>query len=287
MGLWQDIKLRFAKLDTLEKIIAINAVFFVLPFILTTVLYLFQISISGWFDYVELSANIKTAIFRPWTILTYGFFHASIGHIFWNMMLLYISGRLMLNLFKEKLLLNTFFVGIIAGGLTYLISYNVFPVFSSVEGTLIGSSAGVMAVLIFMASYMPNSPIRVFVFSIPLKYIALAFIFIDLVQIPTSNAGGHIAHLGGALWGYVYQRQFLQGNDIGAWFINSYEALIRALKTKPKSKRSKRRTKATASNAVDAVDQQKIDAILDKIASSGYESLTKAEKEYLFRAGKQ
>ena len=109
MGLWQDIKLRFAKLDTLEKIIAINAVFFVLPFILTTVLYLFQISISGWFDYVELSANIKTAIFRPWTILTYGFFHASIGHIFWNMMLLYISGRLMLNLFKEKLLLNTFF----------------------------------------------------------------------------------------------------------------------------------------------------------------------------------
>jgi membrane associated rhomboid family serine protease len=284
MGFWQDIKLRFAKLNTLEKIIAINAVFFVLPFILTTVLYLFKISISGWFDYVELSANIGTAIFRPWTILTYGFFHASIGHIFWNMMLLYISGRLMLNLFKEKLLLNTFFVGIIAGGLTYLISYNVFPVFNSVEGTLIGSSAGLMAVLIFMASYMPNSPIRVFVFSVPLKYIALAFIFIDLVQIPTSNAGGHIAHLGGALWGYVYQRQFLQGNDIGAWFMNTYEVIKKSLNGTPKSKRPKRRAKATTSNAV---EQKKVDAILDKIASSGYASLTKAEKEYLFRAGKQ
>lgn len=284
MGFWQDIKLRFAKLNTLEKIIAINAVFFVLAFILNTVLYLFKISISGWFDYVELSANIGTAIFRPWTILTYGFFHASIGHIFWNMMLLYISGRLMLNLFKEKLLLNTFFVGIIAGGLTYLISYNVFPVFSSVEGTLIGSSAGVMAVLIFMASYMPNSPIRVFVFSVPLKYIALAFIFIDLVQIPTSNAGGHIAHLGGALWGYVYQRQFLQGNDIGAWFMNTYEVIKKSLNGTPKSKRPKRRAKATTSNAV---EQKKVDAILDKIASSGYASLTKAEKEYLFRAGKQ
>ena len=284
MGFWQDIKLRFAKLNTLEKIIAINAVFFVLPFILTTVLYLFKISISGWFDYVELSANIGTAIFRPWTILTYGFFHASIGHIFWNMMLLYISGRLMLNLFKEKLLLNTFFVGIIAGGLTYLISYNVFPVFNSVEGTLIGSSAGVMAVLIFMASYMPNSPIRVFVFSVPLKYIALAFIFIDMVQIPTSNAGGHIAHLGGALWGYVYQRQFLQGNDIGAWFMNTYEVIKKSLNGTPKSKRPKRRAKATTSNAV---EQKKVDAILDKIASSGYASLTKAEKEYLFRAGKQ
>lgn len=284
MGFWQDIQSRFGKLNSLEKIIAINVLFFVLPFIVSTVLFLFKTSISGWFDYVELSANIRTAIFRPWTILSYGFFHASLGHIFWNMMLLYISGGLMLNLFKEKLLLNTFFVGIIAGGVTYLISYNIFPVFSSVEGALIGSSAGVMAVLIFMASYMPNSPIRVFVFSIPLKYIALAFIFIDLVQIPQSNAGGHIAHLGGALWGYVYQRQFLQGNDIGAWFMNAYEGLKKTLKSTPTSNRSKRPRKTTTTNAV---DQKKIDAILDKIASSGYESLTKAEKEYLFRAGKQ
>ena len=287
MGIWQDIRLRFARLSALEKIIAINVVFFVLPFILSTVLYLFKTSISEWFAYVELSANIGTTVFRPWTLLTYGFFHASIGHIFWNMMLLYISGRLMLNLFKEKLLLNTFFVGIIAGGLTYLVSYNVFPVFSAVSGTLIGSSAGVMAVLIFMASYMPNSPIRIFMFSVPLKYIALLFIFIDLVQIPQSNAGGHIAHLGGALWGYIYQRQFLRGNDIGAWFMNTYETLKKNFKGKPKSKRPKRpkrRSKATNSSAV---DQKKIDAILDKIASSGYESLTKGEKEYLFRAGKQ
>lgn len=284
MGFWQDIRLRFDKLNTLEKIIAINVVFFVLPFILSTVFFLFKTSISGWFDYVELSANIKTAIFRPWTILSYGFFHASFGHIFWNMMLLYISGGLMLNLFKEKLLLNTFFVGIMAGGLTYLIAYNVFPVFSAVEGTLIGSSAGVMAVLIFMASYMPNSPIRVLVFSVPLKYIALLFIFIDLVQIPQSNAGGHIAHLGGALWGYIYQRQFLQGNDIGAWFMNGFDSIKKTLSSKPRRKRPKTARKTTAT---DAVDQKKIDAILDKIASSGYESLTKAEKEYLFRAGKQ
>jgi membrane associated rhomboid family serine protease len=284
MGFWQDIRLRFNKFNTLEKIIAINVVFFVFPFILSTVFFLFKVSISGWFDYVELSANIKTAIFRPWTILTYGFFHASFSHIFWNMMLLYISGGLMLNLFKEKLLLNTFFVGIMAGGLTYLIAYNVFPVFSSVEGTLIGSSAGVMAVLIFMASYMPNSPIRVFVFSVPLKYIALLFVFIDLLQIPQSNAGGHIAHLGGALWGYIYQRQFLQGNDIGAWFMNGFDSIRNTLASKPRTKRPKTARKTTTS---DAVDQKKIDAILDKIAASGYESLTKAEKEYLFRAGKQ
>ena len=105
-----------------------------------------------------------------------------------------------------------------------------------------------------------------------------------MVQIPQSNAGGHIAHLGGALWGYIYQRQFLQGNDIGAWFMNTYETLKKTLKVKPTSKPTKRRAKATNSSTL---DQKKIDAILDKIASSGYESLTKTEKEYLFRAGKQ
>lgn len=285
MSFWQDIQVRFARFNVLEKLIAIHVVLFILPFLLKTILFLFNSSLSFWFDYVELSANLSTALMRPWTLVTYGFFHGSIGHIFWNMMLLYISGGLMLNLFREQLLLNTFFVGIIAGGATYLASYNLFPAFSAVNASLIGSSAGVMAVLVFMASYMPNSPIRVFVFSIPLKYIAIAFIFIDLIQIPQSNAGGHLAHLGGALWGYVYQRQFLRGNDIGAWFMRLVSSFQRILRPTNKPKQPKRRKRpATASNSV---DQKKVDAILDKIAASGYESLTKAEKEYLFRAGKQ
>ena len=113
----------------------------------------------------------------------------------------------------------------------------------------------------------------------------IAFIFIDLIQIPQSNAGGHLAHLGGALWGYVYQRQFLKGNDIGAWFMRLVSSFQRILRPTNKPKQPKRRKRpATASNSV---DQKKVDAILDKIAASGYESLTKAEKEYLFRAGKQ
>jgi len=106
-----------------------------------------------------------------------------------------------------------------------------------------------------------------------------------VVQIPTANAGGHIAHLGGALWGFLYQREFLKGNDIGAWFmrmIDAFNSLFSASKTKRKATRPKRNTKTTSS-----LDQKKVDAILDKIADSGYESLTKAEKEYLFRAGKQ
>jgi len=183
------------------------------------------------------------------------------------------------------LLLNTFFVGIVVGGLIYLLSYNIFPAFQSRSSMLIGSSAGVMAVLVFMASYMPNSPIRVFMFSVPLKYVALIFIFLDVVQIPTSNAGGHIAHLGGALWGYLYQSEFLKGNDIGAWFMRMVDALTSLFDASKPKKKTTKRTRST--KTASGVDQKKIDAILDKIAASGYESLTKAEKEYLFRAGKQ
>lgn len=285
MDLWQNIQNKYARLNTLEKLIAVMIMFFVLPLFLRVIFFLFNSSFSGLLSFFELSANINTVLTRPWTILTYGFFHGSIGHIFWNMLLLYVAGGLMLNLFQERLLINTFFVGIIAGGLVYLLSYNIFPAFQSTSSMLIGSSAGVMAVLVFMASYMPDSPIRVFMFSIPLKYIALLFIFLDVVQIPTGNAGGHIAHLGGALWGYVYQREFLKGNDIGGWFtrmVAAFKALFNPSKTTKKTPKSRRKPAKSSS-----VDQKKVDAILDKIADSGYESLTKAEKEYLFRAGKQ
>lgn len=286
MNLWQNMRLRYAKLNVLEKLIAIMAMLFVVPLILNTLLFLFNSTLSGWLAFFELSADINTVLTRPWTLITYGFFHGSLGHIFWNMLLLYIAGGLMLNLFQERLLLNTFFVGVVAGGLIYLLSYNIFPAFQSKSSMLIGSSAGVMAVLVFMASYMPNSPVRVFMFSVPLKYIALLFIFLDVVQIPTANAGGHIAHLGGALWGYVYQREFLKGNDIGAWFMRIVERL-KSLFTKSKTIKKTHTPKRKTKSASSSINQQKVDAILDKIAASGYESLTKAEKEYLFRAGKQ
>ena len=285
MDLWQNIRVRYARFNVMERLIAIMALLFVVPLLLNTLLFLFNSSFSNWLTFFELSADINTVLTRPWTIITYGFFHGSLGHIFWNMLLLYIAGGLMLNLFKARLLHNTFFVGIVVGGLIYLLSYNIFPAFQSRSSMLIGSSAGVMAVLVFMASYMPNSPIRVFMFSVPLKYVALLFIFLDVVQIPTSNAGGHIAHLGGALWGYLYQREFLKGNDIGAWFMRMVDAFTSLFDVSKPKKKTTKRTRST--KTASGVDQKKVDAILDKIAASGYESLTKAEKEYLFRAGKQ
>ena len=285
MSFIQNLQLRYAQLNVLEKLIAVIAFLFVVPLFLNTFLFLFNSSFSGWLSFFELSANLNHVFTKPWTLITYGFFHGSLGHMFWNMLLLYISGGLMLNLFQKKLLLNTFFIGILAGGLMYLLSYNSLPAFRQQSSMLIGSSAGVMAVLVFMASYMPNSPVRVFVFSVPLKYIALLFIFLDVVQIPSSNAGGHIAHLGGALWGYLYQREFLKGNDIGGWFMRTVEWIKNSLnRTKPPKRNTKRKQTRKSTSSI---DQKKVDIILDKIAASGYESLTKEEKAYLFRAGKE
>ena len=119
--------------------------------------------------------------------------------------------------------------------------------------------------------------------AVPLKYIALLFVFIDLIQIPQSNAGGHIAHLGGALWGYIYQRQYLKGNDIGYWFLKTYDGFRMILKSKKQYSQYKKRN--NAKKQTKSIDQKKVDTILDKIADSGYESLTKSEKEYLFKAG--
>lgn len=287
MDIQQKIKQTISRFDVLERLIALMVVIFILPKILNTFLFLFNGSLSSWLEYVELSTNIAQLVYKPWTLISYGFFHESFSHIFWNMLLLYISGKMMLNLFKKELLLNTFFIGVIAGGLIFILSFNIFPVFQGVNSVLIGSSAGVMAVLVFMASYMPNSPVRVFVFSVPIIYIALGFILLSYFLIPVSNSGGHLAHLGGAAWGYIYQRQYLKGNDIGAWFMGTFSKIKSLFSTASNLKQQRRKKRSSNTNAKSGVNQKKVDAILDKIADSGYESLTKEEKEYLFRAGRE
>ncbi len=287
MDIQQKIKQTISRLDILERLIAILVLIYVLPNLLIPFLFLFKGSLPSLLEYVQLSTDFSELLIKPWTIITYCFFHGSLGHIFWNMLLLYVAGKMMLNLFKKELLLNTFFIGVIAGGVFYVLSFNIFPVFYGVKSVLIGSSAGVMAVLVFMASYMPNAPVRVFVFSIPIVYIALGFILMSYFLIPSTNSGGHLAHLGGAAWGYLYQRQYLKGNDIGGWFMGTFAKLKSLFSASKRSKAPRRKRQTTSTKATSGVNQKKIDAILDKIADSGYESLTKEEKEYLFRAGKE
>ena len=272
MELKNRINLFISGLNILEKIIFLNVAIYLTPFLINTILFLFNIKNIDLIKWFTIDADFGQLIFKPWSIITYGFLHGSFSHIFWNMIILYYFGKILNNLFGDKLLKKLYLSGIVAGGLTYVISYNVFPVFRGVESVMIGASAGVMSVLFYLASYSPQMGIRIFFFDIKIIYIALFLFFYDIIQIPLNNSGGHIAHIGGAIWGYYYCISNNKGEDFTQSIFNIFKTT------------KKKNTKASQNN--NNFDQKKIDSILDKISDSGYDSLTKKEKEYLFKVGK-
>ena len=271
MELKDKLKYSLSVMGQLQKLIVINIIFFIIPLILNTFLWLFELKDISILDYFVVEADIMSLIFKPWSLITYGFLHGSFSHLFWNMIMLFYFGNILVNYFGDKRLLNVFFNGILFGGIIYIISYNLFPVFTGVSSKMIGSSAGVMAILFYITSYNPNHTIRFFFVNIKLLYIAVFLLLMDIIQIPVENSGGHIAHLGGALIGFLMFRSF-KGID----FVDIYTNLS----TRKNNKKIKRNKPFSGSN----FDQKKIDSILDKISESGYESLTKEEKNYLFKA---
>jgi membrane associated rhomboid family serine protease len=283
----KNLKYRFERFSIAEKIIVSNIIFFIIPFFIQTLLYLFKLPSSTFSSWFHLSPSFSEVLFRPWTLFTYSFLHASFSHILWNMLLLYYASQMYLNLFSEHQFLKNYILGVLVGGLFFLIGYNLFPVFEGIYPPLVGASAGVMAVLIFVATYTPNQEIRLLFINVKLQYIGIALVLIDILQIPYSNAGGRLAHLGGAFIGYLYANQLKQGTDIGS-FLDRIWSYFNTL-TKPtavKNMRTVHRTQKTVKRKPSSTNQQKIDAILDKISTSGYESLKQEEKDFLFQSGK-
>jgi len=281
------------RLNIAEKLIAVNLAVFILSGLAGALLGFSKDAILFWF---ELPKDFFAFLIKPWSLVTYSFFHAGIGHIFWNMLILYFVGRIFLNLFDSQRFINVYFLGVILGGAVFLLSYNVFPTLLHTNTALIGASAGVTAVLLFVCTYIPNQEVRLFgLISIKLWYLGAFFVLIDLVQIAYGgNIGGRLAHLGGAFLGYFYARQSLNGKDIGAGFsrmLNTLGSLFKPREKKSPLKTVHRRNASRKSKGAIDYDketrQKKIDAILDKISKSGYESLSKAEKDFLFKAGKE
>ena len=285
MSGFDALKQKFRQFNLAEKIIVINVVFFVLPFFLRTLFFLFNLPFTSFMEWVELSPEWTRFLFRPWTLFTYSFFHGSFSHILWNMILFYFASRLFLNLFTEKRLLTIYSLGVLIGGVVFVLSYLIFPVFKGQTPGLIGASAGVMAVLIFMCTYTPHNEVRILFFNLKLMYLGIALVVIDVLQIPSGNSGGHLAHIGGAALGYLYASQLLKGNDIGYGFEASLSKLAQLFTAKPKMETVHRKPKSSSTKTPTA-QQAEIDKILDKISRSGYESLSKAEKDTLFNAGK-
>lgn len=286
----KDIQYKLKRLNALEVIILINVIVYVVGFLLSKILQTGE-SLS----WLKLPSDFFDFLYKPWTILTYGFIHYGFFHILFNLIVLYYISRIILNLIKPKRALSIYFLGILFGGLAFLFVYNVFPssILNPVIG-LVGASAGVRALLIFLCTYMPQTEVRLVFFNVKFMYLGIALVVIDIIGLWSTNQGGSVAHLGGSLLGYVYALQLEKGNDIGVGFgrlMDWVENVFKGKKRSPLKTVYKRKSTTVAGHDKKEFSefnkQKKIDLILDKIGKSGYESLTKEEKEFLFKVGKE
>lgn len=273
----------FRSRSLLSILVIANVAVWVVTLFFPLVDYLFALapgttgnSVYGW---LALSSQWQTVLTMPWTLLTYMFVHSGLWHILFNMVMLYFGGTMFCRYVGSRRLGWAYFISGIAGGLLYLLVYNLFPVGNMHISTLVGASAAVLGVFVAVATYIPNQEVSLWLirtFTVKMKYVAIALVIIDLLSISSSNAGGHIAHLGGALTGFVY--------------IVAMRQLQRRTRTPRRKKTKQAKPNYSSSRPLSddeynrrrASNQKRVDAILDKISKSGYDNLTKEEKDFLF-----
>lgn len=290
-----DLKDTFRRGNIYIQLIYINVAVFITTTLLEVMLQLFNRSLGNIFEWLEVPASLSRLLVQPWSLLTYMFMHAGLMHILFNMLWLYWFGALFLNFFSAKHLRGVYLLGGICGALLYIIAYNIFPYFRPMVdySFMLGASASVLAIVAATAYREPNYTIRLFLFgTIRLKYLALIVIGTDLLFITSSNAGGHIAHLGGALGGLWFAAGLSKGKDMTSWinkFLDAIITLFSSNRRKPKMKvhYNGNRQKDYDYNAKKKNQSEEIDRILDKLKKSGYESLTTDEKKSLFDASKR
>jgi membrane associated rhomboid family serine protease len=292
MGFAEEIKQSFKHSNAMFKLIYINLAVFLIINIIHVFFFFFELDWdrTGFVKWLEVPAWLPSLGRRPWTIITYMFTHEQFLHILFNMLTLYWFSLIFLNYFDEKKLLNLYILGGITGAIFYILAFNLFPVFQIAlpHSAALGASASVLAIMIAVSVYVPNNTIYlVLIGPIKLKYIAIFFIFLDILSIPIGNAGGHIAHLGGAFFGWIFALQIKSGRDITKWFGHIMDGLFILLKPREKIKVTYRRPADEIDYNSQKIERQnEIDRILDKISKGGYESLTKEEKDILFRMRK-
>jgi membrane associated rhomboid family serine protease len=289
MGIWDEIKLTFKEGSNLTRLIYINIGVFCLINIAVIVGFLLNNpAISEYsLNFVSVPSSIKLLLTRPWTIITYMFVHKDIWHILFNMLWLYSFGRIFLEYLDQRKLVAVYLIGGISGALVYVLSFNIFPAFSGVvaESVAIGASASVMAVVIAISAYVPDYTVQLFLFGrIKIKYLALAiFVFTSIMDFSV-NSGGKLAHIGGAFFGYFYTLNLRQGKDFGKGLNKVLDSLVTLFKPRKNLKVTyKKAANEYEYNKTKAEHQALINSILDKISKGGYDSLTKQEKETLFK----
>lgn len=292
-----EIKKTFNQGSTLIRLIMINLIVWVVVKLILLALFLLNTNIGigeAFIKWLAVPASLGELLFKPWTLVTYMFLHEDFFHILFNMLWLYWFGKIFLEYMGNKKLLSTYILGGLSGALLYILAFNIFPVFQSAlpMSYALGASASVLAIVIAVATYVPNYTLQLmFLGPVKIKYIAIFSVALDIMSIQGSNSGGHIAHLGGAIFGFYYVRQLNKGKDLSKGFMGILDSITSYFYTsrsklhvshsnKGKSGRGKSDEEF---NTDKKVQQDKMDIILDKISKSGYDSLSKDEKDILFR----
>ena len=279
----EDIKKAWNKRDNgLIKIILVNIIVFVSINFVQVILTISGLSsfFTLFINKLMLPASLGTFILQPWSIITYFFLHMSFMHILWNMLFLYWFGKIIYDNIGNNALISLYVLGGIIGGLFYMAIYNIIPYYGDrvSESLMLGASAGVFSVVVGSATLMPNYTFHLLLIGpVRIKYIALFYVLLSFFDVAGTNAGGEIAHLGGAFIGYIFIRQLQNGINIGEGIIN----FLNLFNEKKKEKKKKFQKES------DETTQDEVDKILDKISESGYSSLTSKEKERLFNASKK
>ncbi len=299
-GFWYNLKNAFNhKNNGLYKLLAINLIVYLGLMVLRVFLTLGGAGefYRAMMSYLMMPASVSYFLSQPWTLFTYMFLHEGFFHILFNMLFLYWFGLLLNDFLGSRKLVNLYILGGFAGGLLYMLIYNIAPFFSDrIDGALmLGASAGVYAVVVAAATLRPDTEFRLLLLGpVKIKYIAIFYVLVAFANSAGSNAGGELAHLGGAALGYIYILQLGRGRDIGSpvqmvgrfienLFTNKPKVKVTYRRNAPSasSQTSARSTKATTGSSSEST-QEEIDKILDKIAEKGYDNLTKEEKRKLF-----
>ncbi|CAM2810051.1 Membrane associated serine protease, rhomboid family [Flavobacterium succinicans] len=288
MTIFNDLKSRY-RLGN----VALQLIFWNIGVFLIAILFFYQFK-SGQFlfpNWLALSSDPLVSLSRPWTFLTYAFFHDGIGHLFFNMMVLHFCSQLFLTFFTTKQFMGLYVLSAIFSGIVFVLSYY----FLQYTSMIVGASAAIYAILVATTTYQPLMQVQLFLFgNIKLWYITAVVLLLDVLQFRVENMGGHISHLAGALFGFVYIKLLVSGVDLSklvSGVVDFFWSLFQKRNKTPFKKVHVNYARKEAPKTVSRIvtkdkTQQQIDEILDKISQSGYDCLTKEEKEFLFKAGK-
>lgn len=289
MNIIDDLKIQYKTGGIVTKLIFCNVALFVIPWLFFALLSLLGITID-YMQYVSLSSNPTLLFWKPWSLLSYSFFHSGIMHILFNMIVLNFSGRLFMTYFTSKQLFGLYLLSSIFAGISYMLVFYIL----NINAPIVGASAAIMAILVATTTYNPLMDLRLLIIgNVKLWHVTAVIIIVDLMQLRSGNMGGHISHLAGAFFGFIFIKLLQNGTDLSkivSGVIDFFTNLFKKDTSTPFKKVHKNYSKPLEKSVSKIVtkdkSQQQIDEILDKISQSGYDSLSKEEKEFLFKVGK-